>query len=69
MDRLAEGIPLVLIYGALGVVLLFIAYKLFDLFTPQNLADEIFTKGNLAAAQATGAVLISVAIIIHAVID
>ena len=69
MDQLAQGIPLVLIYSVLGIVLLFLAYKLFDWFTPNNLAEEIFTKGNVAAAQATGAVLISVAIIISAVID
>ena len=69
MDQLAQGIPLVLIYSALGVILLFLAYKLFDWFTPNDLAQEIFTKGNVAAAQLTGAVLISVALIVSAVIN
>ena len=69
MDQLAQGIPLVLIYSTIGTILLFLAYKMFDWFTPNDLAQEIFTKGNVAAAQVTGAVLIAVAIIISAVVD
>jgi len=52
------------LYAALGVTLLYLAYRLFDLLTPAvNFAAEL-KKGNAAVAIFIGALFVSIAIII-----
>jgi uncharacterized membrane protein YjfL (UPF0719 family) len=59
---------LTLIFAALGFVLLFIGYRVFDWLTPTDLADDIFRKNNIAAAIFAGAFVIALAIIVsHAI--
>jgi uncharacterized membrane protein YjfL (UPF0719 family) len=51
-------------YAFLGVVLMFVAYKLFDILTPQlNYAEEL-KKNNNAVAIFIAALFISIGIII-----
>ncbi|MBI4496531.1 MAG: DUF350 domain-containing protein [Chloroflexi bacterium] len=71
MDLLREGVLLGLsiIYAVLGIVLLSLAFKVFDWLTPTNLADQIFHEKNLAAAVMAGAFLLSLALIIAAAIQ
>jgi uncharacterized membrane protein YjfL (UPF0719 family) len=51
-------------YAALGVVLMFVAYRVIDRLTPEvNFADEL-RKGNIAVAIFIAAIFLSIAIII-----
>ncbi|MCX6023831.1 MAG: DUF350 domain-containing protein [Chloroflexi bacterium] len=56
------------VYAVLGIVLLAVAYRVFDMFTPMNLGKIIFEEGNVAAAVAVGLYLVALAIIISAAI-
>lgn len=52
------------LYAALGVLLMFVAYRVIDWFTPQvNFNDEL-KRGNVAVAIFIAALFLSVAIII-----
>jgi uncharacterized membrane protein YjfL (UPF0719 family) len=52
------------LYAALGVVLMYVAYRLFDLLTPKvDFAVEL-KKGNVAVAIFIGALFVAIAIII-----
>lgn len=52
------------LYAALGVVLMYLSYRLFDLLTPAvNFGAEL-KKGNAAVAIFIGALFVSIAIII-----
>jgi len=52
------------LYAALGVVLMYLAYRVFDLLTPAvDFAAEL-KRGNVAVAVFIGALFISIAIII-----
>jgi uncharacterized membrane protein YjfL (UPF0719 family) len=51
-------------YAALGVVLMFISYRLFDWLTPQvNFPDEL-KSGNVAVSIFIAAIFVSIALII-----
>ena len=52
------------IYAALGVVLMFLSYKVIDILTPQVDFPSELKKGNLAVAIFIAALFLSVAIII-----
>ncbi|MEO7995164.1 MAG: DUF350 domain-containing protein, partial [bacterium] len=52
------------LYAALGVVLMFVAYRVIDRLTPEvNFADEL-QKGNIAVAIFIAAIFLAIAIII-----
>lgn len=52
------------LYAALGVVLMYLAYRLFDLLTPAvDFAAEL-KRGNVAVAIFIGALFLAIAIII-----
>ncbi len=52
------------LYAALGVALMYLSYRLFDLLTPAvNFAAEL-KRGNAAVAIFIGALFVSIAIII-----
>ncbi len=52
------------LYAVLGVVLMFIAYRLFDLLTPQvDFPDEL-KKGNVAVAIVIAALFLAIAVVI-----
>jgi len=53
-----------ILYAVAGVVLMFLAYRVFDLLTPQlNYAEEL-KKGNIAVAIFIAALFVSIALII-----
>jgi uncharacterized membrane protein YjfL (UPF0719 family) len=56
------------LFGALGIVMAIIGFKLFDWITPGDLGNEITGKSNIAAAILAGAVVIGVSIIMAAAI-
>jgi uncharacterized membrane protein YjfL (UPF0719 family) len=53
-----------IIYAVLGMVLLYIGYKVFDLVTPTDMQKKIFEEGNTAVAITVGAFIIGLAIVI-----
>jgi uncharacterized membrane protein YjfL (UPF0719 family) len=55
-------------YAAVGTILLWLTYLLFDRLTPGDAHGKIFDEGNRAVAILFGAFLIGVAIIIAAAI-
>ncbi|MFO0814854.1 MAG: DUF350 domain-containing protein [Gemmatales bacterium] len=56
------------LFGALGIIMAIIGFKLFDWITPGDLGNEITGKSNIAAAILAGAVVIGVSIIMAAAI-
>lgn len=61
-------IILTVVYALLGMGLLALAYKVFDMMTPMDLGKLIFEEQNTAAAVATGLFMVALAIIIAAAI-
>jgi putative membrane protein len=53
-----------LIYAAVGMLLLYLGYRLFDLLTPTDMQKKIFEEGNTAVAITVGAFIIGLAIVI-----
>jgi uncharacterized membrane protein YjfL (UPF0719 family) len=59
-----EIIGINFLYAALGVVLMFVSYKIFDKLSPKiNFEDEL-KKGNIAVAIFVAALFIAIAIIV-----
>ena len=56
------------LFGALGIVMAIVGFKIFDWITPGDLGNEITGKSNIAAAILAGAVVIGVSIIMAAAI-
>ena len=52
------------LYAILGVVLMFLAYRVIDLLTPKVDFQEELRKGNVAVGLFIAAIFVSVAIII-----
>lgn len=57
-------IALNFLYAALGVAMMFVAYRLIDLLTPKVDFEEELKKGNVAVGLFIAAIFISVAIVI-----
>ncbi len=55
------------LYGLLGIFLMIVGYKIFDLLTPFKFSDEIEEK-NPAVGAMIGGIFIAVAIIVTAAI-
>ena len=52
------------VYAALGVVLMFVSYRVFDLLTPEVRFPDELRKGNVAVAIFIASLFVSIAIII-----
>jgi len=57
-----------LFYAALGIVLLFIGYKVFDLLTPTDMDKAIFVEKNTAVGMVAGFFVLGLAVVIAAAI-
>lgn len=66
---MSEALLSAALFGALGIIMAIIGFKLFDWITPGNLGEEITAKSNIAAAILAGAVVIGVSIIMAAAIN
>lgn len=53
-----------LIYAAIGMVLLYLGYRIFDWLTPTDMQKKIFEENNTAVAITVGAFIIGLAIVI-----
>lgn len=67
-QSLLEGIISTLVFGAIGIALAIVGFKLFDLVIHANIEKEIFENKNMAAAILAGAVVLGVALIVAATI-
>ena len=52
------------VYAVLGVVLMFVSYRVIDILTPKVDFPEELKKGNLAVGLVIAAIFLSIAIII-----
>lgn len=66
-EQLLTGVLSTLLYGVLGLVLMMVGYKFFDMVTPYKFDEEIKEK-NPAVGAMIGGIFIAVAIIVVAVI-
>ncbi|HNV74293.1 MAG: DUF350 domain-containing protein [Gemmatimonadetes bacterium] len=57
-------IALNFLYAALGVAMMFVAYRVIDLLTPKVDFEEELKKGNIAVGLFIAAIFIAVAIVI-----
>jgi uncharacterized membrane protein YjfL (UPF0719 family) len=57
-----------IIYAVLGMILLYVGYKIFDLVTPTDMQKKIFEENNVAVAVTVGAFILGLAIVIGAAI-
>jgi uncharacterized membrane protein YjfL (UPF0719 family) len=57
-------IALNFLYAALGVAMMFVAYRFIDLLTPKVDFEEELKKGNIAVGLFIAAIFIAVAIVI-----
>ncbi|HEY4723889.1 MAG TPA: DUF350 domain-containing protein [Anaerolineae bacterium] len=57
-----------IIYAILGMILLYVGYKIFDMVTPTDMQKKIFDENNTAVAITVGAFILGLAIVIHAAI-
>jgi putative membrane protein len=53
-----------LIYAAVGMILLYLGYRIFDWLTPTDMQKKIFEENNTAVAITVGAFIIGLAIVI-----
>jgi uncharacterized membrane protein YjfL (UPF0719 family) len=57
-------IGLNILYAVIGVVLMFLSYKIFDILSPKINFEEELKKGNIAVAIFIAAIFIAIALII-----
>ena len=63
---IAIDIVMVAIFSIVGLIILMIGYKVFDLATPYDLNRQIAEENNVAAGIAVAGVILALGIIIHA---
>ena len=56
------------IFGVVGIVLIIAGYRIFDWVSPIDVEKELSEKHNIAVAIVCAAVIIGIAIVIHAAI-
>ncbi|MDX1933000.1 MAG: DUF350 domain-containing protein [Capsulimonadales bacterium] len=57
-----------LVFGAIGIILAIVGFKLFDVVVRHDIEKEIFEQKNMAAAVLAGAIVLGVCLIIAATI-
>lgn len=67
-SNMFEALVAAVCFGAVGIIMAVLGFKLFDWITPGNLGEEITSKNNNAAAILAGAVVLGVSIIMAAAI-
>jgi len=66
-DRESFGALLwAVIFGLLGIILIIAGYRIFDWVSPIDVEKELSEKNNIAVAIVCAAVIIGIAIVIHA---
>jgi putative membrane protein len=63
-QKIAQGLLLTTAYGALGIVLLFLGFKVFEWITPRVDLEKELAEKNMAVAVAVAAMLLALGFII-----
>lgn len=69
MASIFHGIELTALYFVVGLVVLIVGRKVFDLFTPYSMNREVAERNNVAAGVTEGGFYVGLAIITHASIS
>ena len=64
--RITRDMILMAIYSIVGLIILMIGYKVFDIATPYDLNRQIAEENNVAAGVAVAGVLVSLGLIVAA---
>jgi uncharacterized membrane protein YjfL (UPF0719 family) len=64
-----NGLIWAILFGLIGICLTIAGYKIFDWVTPIDVEKELSEKQNIAVAIVCAAVIIGIAIVIHASIS
>lgn len=67
-DALVDGVLSTLIYGAIGIVLAAVSFKVVDALTPGNLKEQLTVEKNVALGVVVGLQALGLSIIIAAAI-
>jgi putative membrane protein len=57
-----------LVYAVVGMILLYLGYRIFDWLTPEDMQAKIFKEGNTAVAVMAAAFILGLSIVIAAAI-
>lgn len=68
MDQTIHAIVNSIIFSVIGVVMMVIAFFVFDKLTPYNLWQELVERQNTALSVVVGAITIAIAVIIASAI-
>ena len=68
-EHVASGLGAAAAFGLLGIVLLVVGFKLFELVTPKLDVEQKLQDGSLAVAIVVAALLIAIAIVAAAAIQ
>jgi uncharacterized membrane protein YjfL (UPF0719 family) len=68
VPNLGGGLICVAAYSLLGIVVVFLAVRFWDKVTPGHLEEEVFVKGNIAAAVFGSALILGLSWIVAAAI-
>jgi uncharacterized membrane protein YjfL (UPF0719 family) len=68
VPNLGGGLICVAGYSLLGIIVVFLAVRFWDKVTPGNLEEEVFVKGNMAAAIFGAALVLGLSVIVAAAI-
>ena len=69
MDSVTAGLGSTLLYGSIGVFMMFLCFKAVDLMTPGDLKHELVENKNIAMAIVLAGHLIAIGLIISAAIS
>jgi uncharacterized membrane protein YjfL (UPF0719 family) len=68
LEGIGGGLIAVVLYSLLGIAVVFVAVRFWDRVTPGNLEQEVFIKGNIAAAIFGAALVLGLSWIVAAAI-
>jgi putative membrane protein len=60
----SQGLLAAAVFGLLGIALLVIGFKVFEMFTPKVDVEQELAKGNVAVGVTVGALLIAISLIV-----
>jgi putative membrane protein len=69
LEKFAFGVVGSIVFGAIGIGLMMVAFKLFEKLTPKLNVEEELGKGNMAVAIVVGAMLLAIGLILMLVIS
>ena len=66
---LAQGAAAAAAFGLVGILLMILGFRLFDLSVPFNLNKELAEDNNVAVAIVMGSVILAIAVVVAAAIS